>query len=118
MLAGEAVLTLGVAVWQLLGLSSGDVDRPEVAAGSSTWFVLVAVVVAAFAVFAWRGARWVYGPAVFLQVLALPMAASMAVEGLWLGTVVLGGMALAGLLLLVPEPGRQAFGRTDDPSPP
>ncbi len=113
MLAAESLLTLGVAGWQLLGLSQGDAGRPEVAVGSSTYFLLVAVVVAALAVFAWRGARWVYGPAVFLQVLALPMAATMAVEGLWLGTVLLGGVAVLGLVLLVSEQGREAYGRNE-----
>jgi len=112
-LAAEALLTLGVAGWQLLGLSRGGAARPEVAWGSSTYFLLVAAVVAVLAVFAWRGARWVYGPAVFLQVLALPLAATMAAEGLWLGTVLLGGVATFGLVLLVSEPGREAYGRND-----
>lgn len=110
-LAAEALLTLGVAAWQLLGLSQGAAERPEVAWGSSTYFLLVAGVVATLAVFAWRGARWVYGPTVFLQVLALPLAVTMAVEGLWLGSVLLGATAVAGLVLLVSESGREAYGR-------
>jgi hypothetical protein len=110
-LGAEALLTLGVAAWQLLGLSLGDAERPEVAWGSSTYFLLVAAVVCALAVFAWRGAQWVYGPTVFLQVLALPLAASMATEGLWLGAVLLGATAIAGLVLLISEQGREAYGR-------
>lgn len=110
-LAAEGLLTLGVAAWQLLGLSQGAAERPEVAWGSSTYFLLVAAVVAALAVFAWRGARWVYGPTVFLQVLALPLAATMAFEGLWVGAALLGVAAAAGLVLLVSEQGREAYGR-------
>ncbi len=111
-LAAQTVLTLGVAVWQLVGLSSGGAARPEVAWGSSTYFLLVAVMVGALAFFAWRGARWVYGPAVFLQVLCLPLAASMGSEGLWIGAAGLGGLAVIGLVLLVSEAGRDAYGRT------
>lgn len=110
-LAAEALLTLGVAGWQLLGLSQGAAERPEVAWGSSTYFLLVAAVVATLAYFAWRGAHWVYGPTVFLQVLALPLAATMAVEGLWLGAALLGATAVVGLVLLVSEDGREAYGR-------
>lgn len=111
MLLAEMTITLGVAVWQLAGLSVGGAARPEVAVGSSAYFFSLAATVGALAVFAWRGARWVYGPAVFLQVLALPVAASMSVEGFWLGTVLLGGLAILGLVLLLPDAGRAAFGR-------
>jgi hypothetical protein len=111
-LAAQAALSVGVAVWQLLGLSRGDAVRPEVAWGSSTYFLLVAVMVGALAYFAWRGARWIYGPAVFLQVLCLPLAASMAIEGFWLGAGALGALSVGGLVLLVSEAGRDAYGRT------
>lgn len=110
-LGTEALLTAGVAAWQLLGLSGGGVARPEVAWGSSTYFLLLAAIVGAIAALAWRGTGWVYGPSVFLQVLALPLAATMAAEGLWIGTVILGGLAVVGLMLLLPESGREAFGR-------
>lgn len=110
-LAAEALLALGVAGWQLLGLSQGEAGRPEVAWGSSTYFLLLAAIIATFAFATARGARWVYGPAVFLQVLGLPLAVTMAVEGLWVGAALLGGVAVAGLVLLLRERGRQAYGR-------
>jgi len=116
-LGAEALLSAGVAVWQLFGLSLGGAARPEVAWGSSTYFLLLAAIVGAIAAFAWRGAGWAYGPSVFLQVLALPLAATMAAEGLWLGTALLGGLAVLGLALLLPGLGRAAFGRGEaDPS--
>ena len=107
----QAVLAVGVGVWQLIGLSGGSAERPEVAWGSSSYFVLVGLVVAAFAWASWTGARWVYGPAVFVQVLALPLAITMASEGLWVGAVLLGGLAVGGLVLLVSPAGREAFDR-------
>lgn len=110
-LAGEGLLALGVAGWQLLGLSQGQAGRPEVAWGSSTYFLLLAAIVAGFAFASARGARWVYGPAVFLQVLGLPLAVTMAVEGLWVGAAVLGGLSATGVALLISERGRQAYGR-------
>lgn len=112
-LAAEAALTLGVALWQQSGLLRGDAARPEVAWGSSAYFLLVAVMLSGLAVAAWRGGRWCYGPAVFVQLIGLPLAATMAAEGLWLGTVVLGGLAGVGLWLLLPAGGRAAFGRGD-----
>ena len=112
MLLVETALAVGVGAWQLVGLSSGLAARPEVALGSSTYFVLVGVVLAGLAVAAWRGARWVYGPAVFVQVIALPLAATMATQGLWIGTVLLGGTAAMGLWLLVGSGGRVAFDRS------
>ena len=112
MLLVETALAVGVGAWQLVGLSSGSADRPEVALGSSTYFVLVGAVLGALAVAAWRGARWVYGPAVFVQVIALPLAATMATEGLWIGTILLGGTAVLGLWLLVGADGRVAFDRS------
>lgn len=112
MLAAEGLITFGVAVWQAVGLAGGA-DRPEVALGSATYFLLVAVILAGMAVLTWRGSRWVYGPTVFVQVLALPVAGSMLVEGFWLGAAILGGLAVGGLLLLIPESGRAAFGRAE-----
>lgn len=112
-LAAEALLALGVTGWQLSGLSRGDAAQPEVAWGSSSYFLLLAALVSALAFATARGARWAYGPAVFLQVLALPLAVTMAVEGLWLGTVLLGGTAVLGAVLLLSESGREAFGRSE-----
>jgi hypothetical protein len=110
--AAEAVLALGVAVWQVIGVAQGGAARPEVAWGSSAYFLLLAVIIGALAFAAGRGMRWVYGPVVFLQVLALPMAAMMATAGLWVGAVLLGATACAGLVLLLGEDGRTEYGRS------
>jgi hypothetical protein len=107
----EAALAVGVGVWQLIGVSLGDAESPEVAWGSLTWFVLVGAAVIGLAWACNRGSVWVYGPAVFVQGLSLPLAVSMAVEGLWVGAVLLGGLAGTGLWLLVSPAGREAFER-------
>lgn len=110
-LAVEAALAVGVGVWQLIGVSLGDAESPEVAWGSLTWFVLVGAVLVGLAWACTRGAVWVYGPAVFVQGLSVPLAVTMAVEGLWVGAVLLGGLAGTGLWLLVSPAGREAFER-------
>jgi hypothetical protein len=107
----EAALAVGVGVWQLIGVSAGGAESPEVAWGSLAWFVLVGAALLGLAWACSRGSVWVYGPAVFVQVLSLPLAVSMAVAGLWVGAVLLGGIAGTGLWLLVSPAGREAFER-------
>ena len=111
-LAVEAGLATGVGVWQLVGVSVGGAESPEVAWGSSIYFVLVGVGLAGLAWACARGSQWVYGPAVFVQGLSVPLAVSMALEGLWVGAVLLGGLAGTGLWLLVGPAGREAFERS------
>ena len=111
-LGAEAALATGVGAWQLIGVSSGGAQSPEVAWGSSIYFVAVGIALVGLAWACARGSRWVYGPAVFVQVLSVPLAVSMAVEGLWGGAVLLGGLAAAGLWLLVSPAGREAFERS------
>jgi peptidoglycan/LPS O-acetylase OafA/YrhL len=106
----EAVAMLGVAAWQEGGALRTGADN-QIAQGSAAYFLVFGLAVAAFAVAAWRGARWVFGPAVFLQVLALPMAVSMASEGFWVGAGLLGGLAVLALVALLAPSGRAAFGR-------
>jgi uncharacterized membrane protein len=107
----EAVLLLGVAVWQEGGVLAGEAQVAAVAQGTAVYFLLLAVVVAGLAVAVWRGARAAFGAAVFVQVLALPLVATMAVERFWPGALVLGSLAVLGLVTLLSAPGRAAFGR-------
>lgn len=110
-LLAEALLAFGVVVWQVGGAALGSASAPLVAWGSAAYFLVLATVIVALAVLALRGVRWVFGPTVFLQILAVPMAVMMAGEGFWAGTVVLGGLAATGLVLLLSEQGREVFGR-------
>jgi hypothetical protein len=54
---------------------------------------------------------WAFGAALFLQVLALPLAWTMAGEGFWAGAVPLGVVALVAAGALLSAPGRAAFER-------
>jgi hypothetical protein len=107
----EALLMLGVAVWQEGGVLAGEAQVVAIAQGTAAYFLLLAVVVAGLAVAVWRGARAAFGAAVFVQVLALPLVATMVVERFWPGALVLGSLAVAGLVTLVSASGRAAFGR-------
>jgi hypothetical protein len=107
----EAVLLLGVAVWQEGGVLAGQAQVVAVAQGTAAYFLLLAVAVAGLSVAVWRAARWAFGAAVFVQVLALPLVATMVAEGFWPGAVVLGSLAVLALVALLSPSGRAAFGR-------
>lgn len=111
MVGVEAAALLGVAAWQEAGLLAGEAARPDVATGTAAYFLLVGVAVAALAFFLARRARWAFGPAVFVQLLAGLLAGTMASAGLWVGALVLGGLAVLGLVVLLAPSGRAAFGR-------
>lgn len=107
----QALAMLAVAAWQEGGVLAGEASSPQVATGSAAYFAVFGVVVAVFAGLALKGTGWVYGPTVFLQVLALPLAATMAAERLWWGALLLGGVAVGALVVLLAPTGRAAFGR-------
>jgi hypothetical protein len=107
----EALAMLGVAVWQETGVLGGQAAQPDVAVGTAAYFLLVGAVVAVVAAFLWRAARWAFGPAVFLQLLGLLLAGTMASAGLWTGALALGVLVAIGLVVLLSPAGRAAFGR-------
>jgi hypothetical protein len=107
----EGLALLGVGAWQVAGIVSEGFDDDGVALGSSVYFLLVGGLVLGLLVPVVRRRSWAYGAALFLQVLGLPLAATMAGEGFWVGAVPLGLVALAAAWALVSAPGRAAFGR-------
>jgi uncharacterized membrane protein len=110
-LAAEALLMLGVAAWQEAGALTSQAQVTAVAQGTAAYFLVFGVLVAGLAVAVWLGVRAAFGAAVFLQVLALPLAVTMASERFWVGALVLGTLALVGLVTLLSPSGREAFGR-------
>ena len=107
----EAVAMVGVAVWQESGVLAGQATRVDVATGTAAYFLVVGLAVAVLAVLVWRGARGAFGPAVFLQLVALLLAGTMVAAGWWVGAVLMAGVALAALVVLLSPRGREAFGR-------
>jgi hypothetical protein len=107
----EALLMLGVAVWQETGALTDQAQVPAVATGTAAYFLVFGLLVAGLAVLVSRGVRATFGAAVFVQVLALPLALTMAAERFWVGAVVLGTLAVVGLAALLSPSGRVAFGR-------
>ncbi len=102
---------LGVAAWQEAGALTSQAQVTAVAQGTAAYFLVFGVLVAGLAVAVWLGVRAAFGAAVFLQVLALPLAVTMASERFWVGALVLGTLALVGLVTLLSPSGREAFGR-------
>jgi hypothetical protein len=90
---------------------AGQAQVAAVAQGTAAYFLLLAVIVAGLALAVWRAARAAFGAAVFVQVLALPIVATMVLEGFWPGALVLGSLAVLGLVTLLSPSGRAAFGR-------
>jgi hypothetical protein len=107
----EAAALLGFSGWELYRSTVETPSNQAVAQGTTVYFAVVGVLVALVAVAVWRTRSWSHGAAVFLQLLALPVAWTMATAGFWPGALLLGGSALAALVALVSPPGRAVYGR-------
>lgn len=111
MVSAEALALLGFGLWLAYEMIVETPSNRSVATGSMVYFLVLGLGIAAIAIFAWRGRRWVYGPTVFLQLLALPIAYYMLVGGFVFGAVLVAGVAVTGLVALLSPEGRSAFGR-------
>jgi hypothetical protein len=107
----EAAALTGFGAWELWRSGVETASNRAVAEGSTAYFLVLGLLVAVVAFATWRRHRWSYGAAVFLQLLALPVAWTMATAGFWAGAVVLGAAAAAGLVALLAASGRAALGR-------
>ncbi|HSK27490.1 MAG TPA: hypothetical protein VK894_11340 [Jiangellales bacterium] len=107
----DAAALLGFALWEVYRSTVETPSSEAVAQGTMAYFGLLGTVVAVLAVAVWRLRSWSHGAAVFLQLLALPVAWTMAGGGFWWGAVLLGGSAVAALVALLSPAGRAAYGR-------
>lgn len=110
-LAAQALALLGFAGWLVWETVVATPDNPAVAQGSAAYFVVLALILCGVA---WALARrhgWAGGAAVFVQLLALPMAWYMGRAGLLVGAVPLAAGALAALVGLLTPASRAALGR-------
>jgi hypothetical protein len=106
--AGLALIGLGLIGYALLGhpASRGD------AAGSGLTLVAIALLPLIAASGLWRMRRWSRGPALIIQIVALPVSWTLLHAGspaLWAG-IGLGVAALAELVLLVHPAATDALG--------
>jgi magnesium-transporting ATPase (P-type) len=106
---GAALLAWGL--YELAALQGDQASNRDVAVGSMAYFLTLAVLVLLIALGLWSRRRWLYGAAVFIELIALGLTWEMLTEQFWLGAVLAGGTALAALAALFSPSGREAFGR-------
>jgi hypothetical protein len=105
----------GLAAWGVWMLVLGIIGKPDspqqAAAGGLTVLALAAMPLAA-AYGLWRARRWSRGPALIIQLVALPVAWTMGQGGGGLVTAgaALGAAALVELVLLVHPAAAEALG--------
>jgi hypothetical protein len=109
-LEGVVLLTWGVSMIAL-GLMGNRSSPTQAEAGGLT-VLLLAVMPLAAAYGLWRLRRWSRGPALIIQLVALPIAWTMAQNGggLVLAGLALGAAAVAELVLLVHPAATEALG--------
>ncbi|MCU0264866.1 MAG: hypothetical protein MUC45_01955 [Actinomycetia bacterium] len=103
--------SLGWSAWEGYRLATSTPQNERVAVGTALYFATFGALVL---LVAWSFARrrgWAFGAAVFVLLLALAIAAVMVQGGFWVGAVLLGGTALAGLAAALRPDTRVLFGR-------
>ncbi len=111
MVALEGLGLLGFGVWLAVESLLRDASNEDVAMGSTVYFLVLGGLVLLIAYGLWRRSSFTHGAAVFLQLLFLPIAWYMALEGFWIGAVPLALGALAALVGLLRPDARAALGR-------
>ena len=116
MLATAVVLVQGLALvgfgaWLGVELLVAEPSNRSVATGSTAYFLLLGALVLGLVWALWRRRSWSHGAAVFLQVLALPLAWTMATADNWLLAVPTAALAITGLVALLRPDTRAALGR-------
>jgi len=103
LLALEGLAIIGIVVWQISALISGDTDSIESAIALVVLTAVGAVAVLAFAVVTWRGESWGRSGGIVVQLLILAVALG-AVTGAYADPatgVMLAVPAIVTLVLLV-----------------
>ena len=107
----QGAALLGWGLYELVELQGDSASNRDVAVGSMAYFLTLAGLVLLVALGLWTGRRWLYGAAVFIELIALGLTWEMLTERFWLGAVLTGGTAVAALVALFSRSGRAAFGR-------
>lgn len=106
---GIALLCWGL--YELVQLQGDQASNRDVALGSTAYFLTVGMLVLLVAAGLWTRRRWLYGAAVFIELIALGLTWEMLTERFWVGAVLTGSTAIAALAALLSKNGRAAFGR-------
>jgi hypothetical protein len=106
---GAALLAWGL--YEFTELQGDEASNRDVAVGSTAYFLTLAMLVLLVGVGLWMRRRWLYGAAVFIELIALGLTWEMLSERFWIGAGLVGATALAALAALFSRPGRAAFGR-------
>jgi hypothetical protein len=108
----QGVVVAGLGAFMLCLLAFGDPEDPSQAATASAMVLLLSALPLAAGHGLWRLRRWSRGPAVIVQLLALPTALTMfGAGGLWpLAATGLAASAVAVLACLINATATQALG--------
>lgn len=98
-------------MYELIQLQRDQASNRDVAVGSMAYFLTLGVLILLIAAGLWTQRRWLYGAAVFIELIALGLTWEMLTERFWIGAVLTGGTAIAALAALFSRNGRAAFGR-------
>jgi hypothetical protein len=107
----EGLAVLGFGVWLGFELLTQTPSNEDVARGSAVYFLVLGVLVLLVAWGLWRRSWWSHGAAVFLQLLALPIAWYMLRGDIWWSALLLTAVAVAALVALLRPQTRAALGR-------
>ncbi len=109
--SAQGAALLAWAGYELVELQRDQASNRAVAVGSTAYFFTLGALILLIAVGLWTQRRWLYGAAVFIELIALGLTWEMLTERFWLGAVLTGGTAVAALTALLSKNGRAAFGR-------
>ncbi len=107
----EGVALTGFGAWLAYETVVAKASNERVATGSAVYFLVLGPLVLLVAAALWRRRGWASGAALFVQLLAVPVAVSMWQEGFVAGAVPLLAAAAAAAFGLLQPTTRHALGR-------
>ncbi len=113
LVALEAVTPIVFAVSMIVRHRSERPSNEAVYEGSTTYLIVLGLMVLAVAAGLWRARGWSFGAAVFTQVILFAVVYEMSRASFWGGAVPLGAAAVLTLVLLFSRPVRRRLGRLD-----
>jgi hypothetical protein len=113
LVALEALAPIVFAVSMIVRDRSERPSNEAVYEGSTTYLIVLGLMVLAVAAGVWRARGWSFGAAAFTQLILIAVVYEMTRESFWAGAIPLGAAAAATLALLFSRPVRRRLGRLD-----